>query len=89
MMRNRSAPDANETLMRDRLPSHRRPLSVAELPGEDIALIERAEVMTDKSYSLGDIPNVENEVSMHVLATRSQALAIATALGLIATPTAE
>jgi hypothetical protein len=34
-------------------------LPVAELSDEDIALIERAEVVTDKPYSLEDIPDIK------------------------------
>ena len=50
----------SERMFRDLLSSYRRAMAVEELSDEDVALIERAEVVTDEPYDLDDIPDVED-----------------------------
>jgi hypothetical protein len=53
----------SERMFRDLLSSYRRAMPAEELSDEDIALIERAEVVTDEPYDLDDIPDVDETLT--------------------------
>jgi hypothetical protein len=44
--------------------SDRRALPVEEMSDEDIALIERAQVMTEEPYNLDDIPEIDQSSTL-------------------------
>lgn len=50
----------SEQLFRDMMASYRRAISVEVLSDSDVALIEQAQVHTDKPYDLEDIPDIED-----------------------------
>jgi hypothetical protein len=54
----------SERMFRHLLASYRRAMRVEELSDEDVALIERAEVVTDEPYNLDDIPEVDDTLSV-------------------------
>jgi hypothetical protein len=51
-------------MFRHLLASYRRAMRVEELSDEDVALIERAEVVTDELYNLDDIAEVDDTPSV-------------------------
>jgi hypothetical protein len=54
----------SEKLFRDLMSSYRRALPVEDLTDEDVALIERAQVMTEEPYNLDDIPEIDQSSTL-------------------------
>jgi PHD/YefM family antitoxin component YafN of YafNO toxin-antitoxin module len=50
----------SEQLFRDMLSSFRRAIPAEALSDNDVAIIEQAQVHTDKPYDLEDIPDIED-----------------------------
>ena len=50
----------SEKCLKDMIASYRRAMPVEALSDSDIALIEQAEVRTDRPYELEDIPEIED-----------------------------